>query len=81
MDGFGQLTNPVPFDVGWFWSGLKIMYLFAFGLYGAFALVVLVQIKNMIAAVRQPFNAMIMTMGTVHLVVALLAILTAFMIL
>jgi hypothetical protein len=81
MDGFGQLINPPAGEMLWFWGGLKMVYLFTFGLYGAFALVVLIQIRNMTSVISQPFNRVILTIGVVHMVVALLAILTAFVIL
>ncbi len=80
------MEPPIPlFDTlattSFWWGLLKLAYLFAFGLYTLFSLVVLVQINQMVKAVRNEFNGVISLLGWIHVAVAVGAFVLAVVIL
>jgi hypothetical protein len=68
-------------DPRFWWGVLKLMYLVGFGLYAAFSLVVLVQIKQMVHAVKSEFNGFISLIGWLHVAAAVGAFILALVVL
>lgn len=65
----------------WLWVGLKWGYMVAFGLYVAFAVLVLVQIRQMVAALKSGVDGLFRLVGWVHLGIAVGAFLLALVVL
>ena len=64
-----------------FWVFLKWVYVMVFGVYLAFAVVVLAQVRQMLAALNGQMDAVIMLIAWVHLLVAIGALLLSIVVL
>lgn len=69
------------FNPGIIWVGLKGFYVLAFAVYAVFALIVLLQIRQMLTALSGGFDAGIKLIGWLHLMVALGALVLAVVVL
>ena len=63
------------------WMGAKLLYLVAFFIYGLFALVILTQINQMKKNITMGLEPIILPLALIHLGIAVLAFVLAFMLL
>ena len=77
MDLVSELGKTQDFDISIIWTIVKWAYVLAAAFYVMFALVVLSQVRQMVAALRRQFNVMLIGLAWVHLGFAVMVLLLA----